>query len=135
MKTILNIAKYITAIAGAIGVIWGMFTMYDNIKDQNRDTQEMVVDVWNEQLLIQDELKNIHDTLKDVTDHMDQQDQHMKDMERAATFYIRNQKDLTEEAMEDALKAILKKNDPTVYTGNNCETITNIEMVNQYLNR
>lgn len=122
MKSILNILtnawKVMAAVAGFSAIIWGGFRLYYTLVD----TQDMVVDVWDNQNLIEanieEKLNAVDDSLEDIQMHMVKQDQHMKDMEKAAAFYIRNQKEMAEEAMEDALEIMLKKNgDPTVYTG------------------
>lgn len=114
MKKYLGILKQIGVVTGAIGTVWVIFTAWDALRDQGKQTQEMIVDVWEEVVIQQGEIEDINDTLKRLETHMGKQDAHMKDMENAAKFYLHNQKDLTEEAMEEAVEAILKKNNKTV---------------------
>lgn len=109
-KIIISVSKGIAALTVITGAVWGFFRAYDNIMDNQADQQEMLEHISIEQSFFAEDIEGIKDTLKDITTHQKRQDQHMADMERAAGFYIRNQQEMTEEAMEDALEVILKKN-------------------------
>jgi len=117
MKILLNISKYLMSIGGLTVIIWGGFRIYDNITDGQDQILDEMTTFKNQQGYVMGRMENInnkvnnlHDSLKQIMDHQNTQNEHMASMERAAGFYIRNQKEMTEEAMEDALDVILKKN-------------------------
>lgn len=82
------------------------------------DSIEQKVDYINtEQSFMAGDILDIRDSLGEIKGHQDEQDEYMARMEGAAKFYIRNQKAMTEESMQDALEVILKKKlDPTSCT-------------------
>ena len=116
MKILINIAKYLTAISVVTAAVWGGFKLYDNIIDGQKDILDEVVILKSQQGII---IGNVTDNkleVQKILDHQKVQDSHMKSMENAAKFYINHQQKITEDAMQDALEILLKKNeDLTVY--------------------
>ena len=111
MKKILNILQKFGVITGAVATRGGVFWYLDKIQDNVTKNTETLEYINIEQSMMSGQIYKLQDSLDDITDHNKKQDAHMIDMEGAARFYIRNQKQMTEDAMEDALETILKKND------------------------
>lgn len=136
MKQIWNIAKYFITFASFVTVCFGAFKLVDSIRDDVSDIKDNMEYNSVEQGFISEDIMDIKDSLKRVEDHQKKQDEYMSDMESAARFYIHNQKTMTEEAMEEALKILLKKNglDPTVYNESSYGNITETETDKSNLN-
>lgn len=115
MKQALQVLKVFGIFAGSVATLFTVFVYLDSIKDDVEDIKETVDYISIEQGMMSGDIQKNTDTLQDIIAHQDKQDEQMDDMERAAAFYIRNQKALNEASMQDALEAILKKNKPTVY--------------------
>ena len=71
MKQTLKILKTFGVIAGSVATVWAVFTMYDSIRDQNDDTQEMVIDLWEQQLLFEGEVTGRLDDLTDTVERIE----------------------------------------------------------------
>ena len=123
MKQIFNIAKYIGTIAGACAVIWGAYSMFDNIRDSQEDIIEKVEYINIEQTFMAEDISNINDTLKNMEDKIDDNSESLSDLYRAGKFYLDNQEQYTKEQLEQIMDEILKKNtnlttySPTLYPG------------------
>jgi len=114
-KSILNILKIIGALSVFTVAMWGVFKFYNGIQRGQEEILTEIEYIQVDQGFLSEDLVRIQDTLDDIINHQKKQDMHMNDMQAAAKFYIRNQKNITEEAMEEAIEIMLKKNtDPIV---------------------
>ena len=136
MNKLLSILKNIGIVTGALATIGGVFWYLDGIQDGVQSLQQEVEYVNAEQSMMAEDMQSIQDSLDKIRHHQGEQDEYMARMEGAAKFYIRNQKQMTEETMQDALEVILKKNmSPTSanrpewipYDWKECETFTEAE--------
>lgn len=109
MKLLKLIGQIVGAIT-AVGVIGGAAIYAYQFQERQNKVLETVEYINVEQSFMANDIMQIKDSLKDITDHQVKQDQHMRDMENAARFYIHNQAEMTENAMEEALEMLLKKN-------------------------
>jgi len=110
MKLFWTILKCFGIAAGSITILYGVFTFFDGLKDEQTDILEMVEYNNVELGFMAKDITGIQDTLEDIMGSQVKQGQRMVDMESAAKFYIRNQKQMTDDAMQDAVETILKKN-------------------------
>jgi len=113
LKTIVQVKKTMLQIAAtiiAVGVIAGAALWFDSFGDKQDEILEGLDYASKERTILSGEIQMVDDSLKEIKAHQQVQDKHMRDMAVAAEFYIRNQKIMTEQSMEDALDAILKKN-------------------------
>jgi hypothetical protein len=116
MKQLLNIGKYVGAIAATVTAVWAVFTMYDNLKDQNSDTQGMVVDLWEQQLIFEEEvtvrLNSIEDTMRKTNKKIDENTEIGLDNRRMFRYEMEHRDEFTPEQMREILDEFIKKNDP-----------------------
>jgi len=110
MKPFWTILKKAGIATISITTLYGVFTYLDGIKDSQADILETVGYINIELTFQSNDIAGIKDTLKDIIDFQSKQGEQMTDMENAAKFYIRNQKQMTDDAMQDAVETILKKN-------------------------
>ena len=116
LVTISNAWKYMVAIAGFGGLVWGGFQIYDTIID----TQEMVVDVWTNQNVIETNQKEYFVQIKDSLDRLekkiDKNAANIQAIDDAWSFERNNRNLYTEEQLDKIIEELLKKNgDKTVY--------------------
>ena len=120
MKPLIKILLTASKVLGSLALLGGMVLGGYKIFYKLTKISETVDYISVEQSFLNEDIQNINDSLTKITVHQKKQDQHMASMEGAARFYIRNQKEMTEEAMGDALETILKKNyGPIVSTERN----------------
>jgi hypothetical protein len=119
MKQVLNIAKYITGIVGAIGVLYGAFKLYDNLQDGQDDILETVEHINIEQSLMSEDIEGIKDTLERFEDKQDgiakEIEAHHDAIENLG-WAITNQGNFTPEQLEEILDRMLKKNNGIALT-------------------
>lgn len=97
--------KVVGALATIGAFIVGGYKIYSKVDKINETVEYINV----EQSMMGASLESIKDSLDKITDHQKVQDAHMENMTSAAKFYIKNQKALTEDAMEDALNLFMNK--------------------------
>lgn len=121
LVAISNAWKYMVAIAGFGGLVWGGFQIYDTIIT----TQEMVVDVWDNQNLIEQNQKEHFVEIKDSLDRLegkiDKNTANLEGLERAWAFERSNRELYTQEQLNTIIEELLKKNDKTSLRANDRE--------------
>lgn len=117
MKKYLGILKQIGVVTGAIGTVWVVFTAWDALRDQGKQTQEMVVDVWEEVVIQQGEIKDIKDTLGRIEKKVEDNSDAIYSTNRIMQYERQHRDEYTKEQMDAQLKefeALIKKNNETV---------------------
>ncbi len=109
IKQVFYIAKYIMVVTGVFGVAWGVFVMFDTIRDDVADVKE-TVDYINVEQAIFAEDYDIHkdemeDTLNEIKESVAAQDESI----RSLGWVVRNQNTFTPEQMEILLDEWLSK--------------------------
>lgn len=126
MKLIVNISKYLAALGTVSAVIWGGYKIYDTIID----TQDMVVDVWTQQGVLEAKVENNHQDLLDSLDRIEGKvDATSKDLfvtKKLVEYEREHRGEYTQEQLNKQLREIeellSKKNtSEIVYTGSESE--------------
>jgi hypothetical protein len=122
MKLLLNISKYLAALGTVSAVVWGGYKIYDTIID----TQEMVVDVWSNQNVIEANinirLESIEDSLVSIEKKVDANSKDLFVTKKLMEYEREHRGEYTQEQLNRQLREIedllTKKNtSETVYTG------------------
>jgi hypothetical protein len=131
MKLLLNISKYLAALGTISAVVWGGYKIYDTIID----TQEMVVDVWTQQGVLETTVGHNHQDLLDSLDRIERKvDATSKDLfvtKKLVEYEREHRGEYTQEQLNKQLREIeellSKKNtSPTVSKGTTYSTDTRI---------
>jgi len=131
MKLLLNISKYLAALGTVSAVVWGGYKIYDTIID----TQEMVVDVWTQQGVLETTVEHNHQDLLDSLDRIERKvDATSKDLfvtKKLVEYEREHRGEYTQEQLNKQLREIeellSKKNtSPTVSKGTTYSTDTRI---------
>ena len=103
------ILKYIGAAAGALGVAWGAFVMFDTIRDDVADVKETVDYINVEQAMFAEDYDRhkdeVDDTLNEIKESVAAQDESI----RSLGWVVRNQNTFTPEQLEILLDEWLSK--------------------------
>jgi len=137
MRKTLNILseawKYVIPIAGFAGMIWGGFEIYESITD----TQEMVIDVWEQHLILEQGMEEgfqeINDTLERVEGKIDNNARGIYTNRRMFQYELEHRNEFTPEQMREILEEI-KKN-TTVLDGSSSEITIDNENTTLYLSQ
>jgi len=108
-----DILKYFGIGAGSLGILYGVFTFFDNmqddivsVKDDISEVQETVDYINIEQGWIAEDIGNIKDTLISFEEQHKSQGQNIKSI----AWGLRNHQNFTPEQFEDIMEELLKKN-------------------------
>lgn len=133
MKLIWKIFVGFGSLVSAVAILYGAFTILDDIRDETRATTELVEHISVEQTFLSEDIDNLNDSIKKQNKKIDGMGEDMAQL----GWIVQNQNIFTPEQLDLLLDEFLKKNygwigsmqTPFVYS--TCENTTEQENMTQ----
>ena len=114
MKLITTISKYLAAFGTVAAVVWGGYKIYDTIID----TQEMVVDVWDNQNIIETNinlrLESIEDSLGRIENKVEKNSRDIYTISELTRYEREHRGELPLNQMNDILDQMEEERQPSL---------------------
>ena len=110
MKVLLNIAKYISAVAVIGGAALWFDAQFDKNAESLKDIQQTVDYINTEQSFMAEDLQGIHDTLENMEDMQEAQSKKLE----SVVWGLKHINQFTPEQFEEILNEMLKKNNEPI---------------------